>query len=174
MKVLDILESYNTRLDLNWNHSGDSLTAFFNINNEHYDIRIDQHTMQLPTRNHEWDVYEISFRRIQNDSTSTVKQTPSKYGSKVFGIIYNGILEKINHDLPDCVIFSAKLQNDDGDPNVLQSRVNIYSAIAKKIANHGIYDDISPINSKYAINCVLMKHNNDITNQEIDWIKQNV
>ena len=171
MKLLDIVESYNTKLELNWLHQGHSLITHFDIQNEHYGIQIDQMSLTIPRRA-EWTVYEVSFKRIL-DQISTVAQTNSRVPSKVFGIVYNGVLGIILKDKPECVIFSAKFMNDDGDQDAFNKRVQLYQSIVNRITTFGVYVDVGLIKSQHAHNFVLVRADLKITQEEINWIKSN-
>ena len=174
MKLLDIVESYNTTAELDWKHAGAKKSAFFTVGDETYDIVVGYYTLTLPHKSAPIDVCEVSFGRYV-DGKRTVHQTPSASPSKVFGIVYNAILDLMNQESPDLVVFSAKTANDSGDTEALSGRVNLYQALATRLSQHGTYDYPGhPIKSKHAHNFFLPRHTTSITLEELNWIGTNV
>lgn len=183
MKVLelfktkfDIIESYNTRQDLKWLERGDFDSANFEVEEEKYQLRLYQRELRLPTRI--VDIHEYSFVRfIKNHAgrlVPTVAQTESKYPSRVLGIVYNGIMDRIHVERPTYVVVSAKITNDRGNQSVLKKRIRIYGAVAQQISSHGVYDLITPdpLKSRHAYNHVLKLHSDNVTKDEYDAINK--
>lgn len=168
----DILESLNYKANITWKSNPDNQVGYFSIEDENYTIIIHFGSLALPQRKSPLEIFEISFQRLI-EGQPTVRQTDSKYPSKVFGAVFNASLDVIKKDNPDVIVFSAKYENDSGNQEIFNKRVRIYSGIAHKIAQFGTYNQNShePLKSSYALNFILVHSNIQISNEEIEYIK---
>lgn len=172
----DLIEMFKTSIPLQWksivrkNQSVDETD--FEINGEKYNVSIEYSSLALPSRTLE--VGEVSFRRILNDGAPTVKRTDSKHFMQVFSIIYNGIQEKIGKLDSDIIVFSAKRDNDDSDPNMFKKRIRIYYELQKRIKQHYSRLSTDSFENKNGIHFLLIRPNVVLTKDEIEYIKANV
>lgn len=176
----DVLESYSTRQDLSWVSSiskqgGTQEDASFSLQDEDYNITLLHQELKLPTQT--LHVVEVSFQRIVG-GTPEIKLTKSNYVSQVMGIIYNAVIEKLFVERPDIILLSAKNMNDESNVKILQRRLSLYSAIAHKILQHGIYTVLPDhIRSAHATNIVLLRNDKNavtITPDELQFVKDNI
>ena len=175
MELYDIIESYNTRQNLHWVTDGITSTTHFQIEDEKYDIVINHYDIELPTRESSLNVDEISFGRYDVNNKRLVSLTPSQHPSKVFGTIYNGVLDTIMIKKPDIIVFSAKNINDNGDTTAFSKRIKLYNLIAQRINATGLYSYLNqPIKTQLAENFLLFRTDVKLQPDELDWIKQNI
>jgi hypothetical protein len=174
----EILESYNTTREINWNRTLDK-NGFqrddgnFELGDEHYNITLLYSDLNVQTRL--LSLTQVSFQRTINGNNQ-IQLTNSAHPSQVLGIIYNAVLEKLqNTEVPDIIVLSAKDDNDEKDLKILQKRINLYYRIASQVEQHGKYYALrEKIKSKFATNIVLIKNGISLTSEELGYIKSNI
>jgi hypothetical protein len=137
-RLTSIFDSLDSNIDINWSKGSSEWQGNFSLGSEEYMIRISRFSrssVQTQTSIGSSEILDIfdtrsiwGFKFYRRDNPSQpfriFSKTPSKYPKVVMGIITNKLIEFLDTNSPDAVIYSS-----------YQDRKDLYSGISKIIVS---------------------------------------
>lgn len=124
MKILDLLEAFNTEQDLKWVKDTQSkYYTEFDIGTESYFIEV--HLFEVNDKK----VSNIIFGKFDSSGAGTTKATPSKKPIRVFSVVINGVKKLLGQLGVDAAVYVAK----DGD-GAFEGRASLYKTLGTHLA----------------------------------------
>lgn len=129
MILQDLVEAFDSKIDLDWKPSaaGGSM-AGFSVDGVHYIIQL------LPITINSRKIYEASFHLAKVSGDSSFKSGgTSTVASSVYGVVANGLIDRLKDGEYSSVFFSAERRHSMNDEQHA-SKLRIYKFAAQRIA----------------------------------------
>ena len=129
MHIIEILESFNSSLQVNWETDNNQLNGYFSVDDRDYKIEIFNTDISFFNADFK-NLIECSFKGKNKDRQQYTffgtKTQSAFHSSQVFGTIINSVKDKINFDDKSILYFTAK--NNDGS---FESRKKMYQTLSR-------------------------------------------
>lgn len=129
MKLHELVEAFDTAFDLDWKAAaGGGSMAGFAVNGVPYIVQL------TPIQINRRKIYEASFylAEIKGDQ-SYVSHGTSSVPTTVYGIVANGLIDRLKHGDYESIFFSAERRHSISDEQH-EAKLRIYEFAARRIA----------------------------------------
>lgn len=129
MNLVELIEAFDSKIDLDWKPgAGGSSMAGFMIDGVRYVLQL------LPITVNYRKIYEASFHLADEKGDSSFKTTgASSSPSSVYGVVANGLIDRLRDGEYSSAFFSAERRHSSSD-HQHEAKLRIYGFAAKRIA----------------------------------------
>jgi len=175
--IKELLESLSFTVPIKWVSHSDREVGSFSLEENKYQIFIEYKDADVALASSDRkfsDIIEVSFGRLIDDQLITTKIPSDVSSGKVFGAVFNGILEKIDWDSTEMVIFSAKKVGGDSLEDFTK-RSHLYETMARRVHRRTAFGYIQEkIQNAEGDHFILVNQKCKLSTSEIkDLVQQN-